>query len=326
MKVRPSRVSEQACPVINPNLKHLRVFVEIARRGSFRNAAAALHMSEPAASQAIAQLESMLAVKLLDRTTRTVRLTEPGAAFLVDAERLLDGMDHSIATLREFATTGRGRVTLSCLSSTVYRLLPPALAEMKRRYPEINVVFRDDSMRGILHSLDSGECDVAIVSDDASNKRGLTIPLVTDSFQVVCQALHPLARQRQVSGADLAEQELVLLRRGSGIRDAFDRAIERLAIKLNVIHETTQFHTVLGLVESGLGVTVLPSMLCPAPTNSAFAVRPLVRPLVSRQLGLVFPADKEPSFAARALAEVVHQSVIASSLQTPPGVTKILRA
>ena len=113
--------------MINPNLKHLRVFVEIARRGSFRNAATALHLSDPATSQGITQLESLLAVKLLDRTTRSVRLTEAGAAFLVDAERLLDGMDHAVATLREFATTGRGRVSLACLSSTVYRLLPPVL-------------------------------------------------------------------------------------------------------------------------------------------------------------------------------------------------------
>jgi DNA-binding transcriptional LysR family regulator len=311
--------------VINPNLKHLRIFVEIARRGSFRNAAATLHISEPATSQAMAHLESMLAVKLLDRTTRSVRVTEAGAAFLRDAERLLEGMDRSIAMLREFAITGRGRVTLACLSSAVYQLLPSALAEMKRRHPEINVVVRDDSMRGILHSLDTGECDVAIASDDASNMCGLSIPLVSDVFQMVCPADHPLARLRQISGVDLAAHELVLLRRGSGIRHAFDLAIERLGLEVNVIHETTQIHTLLGLVESGFGVTVLPSMLCPAPTNGSFAVRPLRRPVVRRKVGLLFPAGKEPSLAARVFAEVIQQSVLAKSLNTPPGVTKIVR-
>lgn len=311
--------------MINPNLKHLRMFVEIARRGSFRGAAAALHLSEPATSQAVSQLESLLAVKLFDRTTRSVRLTAAGAAFLVDVERLLEGMDQSIATLREFATTGRGRVTLACLSSTVYRLLPPALAEMKRRYPGINVVFRDDNMRGILHSLDNGECDVAIVSEDPVKKRGLAIPLVSDTFQVVCPVDHPLAGRSKISGAELTAHEVVLLRRGSGIRDAFDRAAERLGLELSVVHETTQIHTLLGLVESGLGVTVLPSMLCPGPANATFAVRPLRRPAVGRRLGLVFPPGKEPSFAARTLAEVVRQTVLATGLQTPAGVTKIKR-
>lgn len=310
--------------MVNPNLKHVRIFIEIARRGSFRSAAQALHMSEPATSQAISQLESLLTVKLFDRTTRSVRLTQAGSAFLADAERLLEGFDHSIATLREFATSGRGRVSLACLSSAVYRILPPALAETKRRYPGMNVVLQDDNMRGILHSLDTGECDVAIVSEDVSFKRGRFIPLLTDAFQVVCPAGHALAGKRDVAGQELTSHELVLLRRSSGIRAALDRAVERRGITLDVVHETTQVHTVLGLVEAGLGVTVLPSLLCPSAANATFAVRPLRRPSVARRIGLVFPAGKEPPAAARVLAEVVQQSVRSVTLGLPPGVTRIL--
>jgi DNA-binding transcriptional LysR family regulator len=150
--------------MLNPNLKHLRIFVEIARRGSFRNAANAMHLSEPATSQAITQLETLLGVKLLDRTTRIVRISEAGSIFLEDAVRLLETMDYSIASLKDFAKSGRGRDTIACLSSAVYRLLPPVLAEMKVAYPEIDVVFLDDNMKGILQKMDKGECDIAIVS------------------------------------------------------------------------------------------------------------------------------------------------------------------
>ena len=309
--------------LINPNLKHLRIFVEIARRGSFRSASETLHLSEPATSQAMGQLESLLSVKLLDRTTRSVRLTEAGAAFLVDAERILDSLDHSVAMLREFASTGRGRVTLACLSSTVYRLLPPALTEMKQLYPNINVVFRDDNMRGILQSLDSGECDLAIVSDDGPSKASPSIPLLTDAFQVVCPAGHPLASKKRVSGADLCAHKLVLLRRGSGIRDLFDRSMERSQLSTTVTHETTQVHTLLGLVESGLGPTVLPAMLCPPATHASVKVLPLHRPAVTRRLGLQFPAGKEPSSAARALASVIQKTVQSTGLQIPAGVQRI---
>jgi DNA-binding transcriptional LysR family regulator len=311
--------------LINPNFKHLRVFIEIARRGSFRNAANAMYISEPAASQAISQLEALLAVKLLDRTTRSVRISDAGAAFLVDAERLVEGMDQSIAALRELAATGRGRVSIACLSSAVYRLLPPVLAEMKRCCPGIDVVFLDDNMRGILHKIDTGECDVAIVSEDPSVKKGLAIPLMDDTFQVVCRTDHPLAQRQKISGAELAIHELVLLRRGSGIRDLFDRVFEKLSISLNVVHETSQVLTLLGLVEAGLGVTVLPSMLCPEPAHGLFAVRPLYKPIVSRRLGLIFAPGREPSEAARLLAEVVHLTVLSSKLNAPTGVTKIDR-
>ena len=282
-----------------------------------------MHMSEPAASQAISQLETLLAVKLLDRTTRSVRISAAGAAFLVDAERLVEGMDHSVMALRELAASGRGRVSIACLSSAVYRLLPPVLAEMKRCCPGIDVVFLDDNMRGILHKIDTGECDVAIVSEDPSVKWGLAIPLMDDTFQIVCRTDHPLAQRQKISGADLALHELVLLRRGSGIRDLFDRVLEKLTIRLNVVHETTQVLTLLGLVEAGLGVTVLPSMLCPDPAHGLFAVRPLHKPVVGRRLGLVFTPGREPSEAARLLAEVVHRTVLSAKLTAPAGVTKI---
>ena len=309
--------------MINPNFKHLRVFIEIARRGSFRNAANALHLSEPATSQAITQLESLIKVKLLDRTTRSVRLTEAGLTFLLDAEKMLDGMDRAIVGLRDFAASGRERVSLACLSSTVFHLLPPVLVEMKRLYPAINVIFLDDTMRGILRSLENSDCDLAIVSEDSLTKAELTIPLVEDTFQLVCSRDHPLGAKRQVTGHDLSAHELLLLRRGSGIRDVFDRAIEPLGIDLKIVYETTQVHTLLGLVEAGLGVTVLPSMLCPGPSNTALAVRPIQNPLVSRRLGIVFPEGKEPSPAAQLLAEVVRQTVGSETMIKPCGVHSI---
>jgi DNA-binding transcriptional LysR family regulator len=309
--------------MINPNLKHLRIFVEIARRGSFRNAANALHLSEPATSQAVTQLESLIGVKLLDRTTRTVRISEAGSAFLADAERLLEGLDYSIAALREFASSGRGRVSIACLSSAVYRLLPPVLAEMKVRYPGIDVIFLDDNMRGIMQKIDKAECDVAIVSEDSTIKLGLSIPLMDDAFQVVCRVDHPLASRKKVTGADLAKYEMVLLRRGSGIRDTLDRAFEAKSIQLNVVHETTQVLTLLGLVEAGLGIAVLPSLLCPDPAHGAVAVIPLQNPNVQRKLGLIFASGREPSPAARLLADVVQRTVASTSLRVPIGVSKL---
>lgn len=309
--------------MINPNIKHLRIFVEIARRGSFRNAANALHLSEPATSQAVSQLESLIGVKLLDRTTRTVRISEAGSAFLADAERLLEGLDYSIAALKEFASSGRGRVSIACLSSAVYRLLPPVLAEMKTRYPGIDVIFLDDNMRGIMQKIDKAECDVAIVSEDPTIKLSLSFPLMNDAFQVICRPDHPLASRKKVTGTDLSKFEMVLLRRGSGIRDTLDRAFEAKSIQLNVVHETTQVLTLLGLVEAGLGVAVLPSLLCPDPAHGAIAVIPLHKPNVQRKLGLIYASGREPSPAARLLAEVVQRTVASALLRVPTGVSKL---
>jgi DNA-binding transcriptional LysR family regulator len=103
----------------------------------------------------------------------------------------------------------------------------------------------------------------------------------------------------------------------------FDRVLEKMTIRLNVVHETTQVLTLLGLVEAGLGVTVLPSMLCPDPAHGLFAVSPLYKPGVVRRLGLIFAPGREPSEAARLLADVVHRTVLSAKLTAPIGVTKI---
>lgn len=298
--------------------------MEIARRGSFRNAANAMHLSEPATSQAISQLETLLDVKLFDRTTRIVRITEAGLLFLEDAVRLIETMDYSIAALKDFAKSGRGRVTIACLSSAVYRLLPPVLAEMKISYPELDVVFLDDNMRGILQKMDKGECDIAIVSEDSERKFNISIPLLDDVFQVVCRSDHRLSLKNKISGTEISKHELVMLRRGSGIRDLLESEFEKKSIQINVVHETTQVLTLLGLVEANLGLTILPSMLCPDPSRGAFMVIPLEKPKIHRRLGLIFATGREPTAAARLLARVIQTTVLSQDFSIPNGVVKVV--
>ncbi len=309
--------------MINPNLKHLRIFVAVGRSGSFRASAQSLHISQPAASHAVSQIESLLSVRLMERTTRSVKLTDAGMAFLADAERMIEGLDRSVSAVREFATSGRGRVSVACLSSAAVRLLPPVLEEMRRRLPEMNVELQDTNLRGILRSLEAGECDVAVSSEDPAIKRSKFEPLLTDNFQVVCPANHPLAGRETVTGNDLANYRCVMLRRDSGIRAAIDRALYARNIELQIVHETTQVHTALGLVAAGLGVTVMPAMLCPAPGDASLAVRALSKPRISRRIGVVFSTYRSPSPGALAFVDVFKQALNAGKISLPDGVTRI---
>jgi DNA-binding transcriptional LysR family regulator len=133
-----------------------------------------------------------------------------------------------------------------------------------------------------------------------------------------------LAKRKKINGAELSNFEMILLRRGSGIRDELDRAFETNGIQLNVVNETSQILTLLGLVEAGLGVTVLPSMLCPDPAHGAVAVIPIQKPSVQRKLGLIFATAREPSAAAKLLADVVLRTVASAALKVPAGVSKLV--
>jgi DNA-binding transcriptional LysR family regulator len=194
---------------------------------------------------------------------------------------------------------------------------------MKVAYPEIDVVFLDDNMRGILQKMDKGECDIAIVSEATEKKLNVSIPLLDDVFQVVCRSDHPLASKHKISGKEISSHELVMLRRGSGIRDLVETEFEKKSIQINVVHETTQVLTLLGLVEANLGLTILPSMLCPDPSRGAFAVLPLDKPRVQRRLGLIFASGREPTAAARLLAKVIQNTVLSQNFSIPEGVLKV---
>jgi DNA-binding transcriptional LysR family regulator len=164
---------------------------------------------------------------------------------------------------------------------------------------------------------------VAVSSEDPAIKRSKFEPLLTDNFQVVCPADHPLAGRDTVVGNDLAHHPCVTLRRDSGIRAAIDRALYARNIELQIVHETTQVHTALGLVAAGLGITVMPAMLCPAPGDAGLAVRPLRKPRISRRIGLVFSTFRTPSPGALAFAEVFRQVLKAAKIRLPRGVTQV---
>jgi DNA-binding transcriptional LysR family regulator len=173
--------------------------------------------------------------------------------------------------------------------------------------------------------MDKGECDIAIVSEDSERKFNISIPLLDDVFQVVCRSDHRLSLKNKISGTEISKHELVMLRRGSGIRDLLESEFEKKSIQINVVHETTQVLTLLGLVEANLGLTILPSMLCPDPSRGAFMVIPLEKPKIHRRLGLIFATGREPTAAARLLARVIQTTVLSQDFSIPNGVVKVVK-
>ena len=110
--------------MIYPNPRHLRAFTALADTGSFSLAAEAVHLGQPALSQAIAKLEDTVGVRLIERTTRSVRLTPAGEEFLVDARRVLDAYERMMLRGTEWAHLRRGRIELLTVPSIAHRLLP----------------------------------------------------------------------------------------------------------------------------------------------------------------------------------------------------------
>src|ERR1700682_2705791 len=149
---------------MNINLRQLRAFVSIGRLGSFTKAADALHATQPALSAQIRELEDALGVKLFDRSTRSVTLTQAGNDLLPVVDNVLGDLGSVVARARDVARRNTGRVTIAALPSLAATLMPVAVAQMRALHPGITVVIKDALAERIIGLIRADEVDLALTS------------------------------------------------------------------------------------------------------------------------------------------------------------------
>ncbi len=304
--------------MIYPNPRHLKAFVALAEAGSFSAAATAVHIGQPALSQAIAGLEEMVGVRLIERTTRSVRLTQAGEEFVVDARRVLGANERLLAHGTQWAQANRGRIELLAIPSMAHRLLPLLVKDFAEAYPEVRVEVHDHPDPILRQRLERGEGDLAIMTPAQDAVVGATLPFLRDHFRVLLAADHPLARQPEVDMRQLVAEPLILLRRGALLRSYMDVAIGSLQLQHPPL-EVDQIGTLVGMVEAGLGITLLPAMGCPPPALRSVVNRSLRQTSVHRLIAFALPADREPMPAVQAFVRDALTSLTSHSDRLPEG-------
>ncbi|WP_017623650.1 LysR family transcriptional regulator [Nocardiopsis chromatogenes] len=240
-------------------LRHLRYFLAVADELHFGRAAERLHIAQPALSQQIRQLEKLIGVELFKRTSRSVRLTDAGAAFRPRARDLLGRL---AADLHEAGRVGRGeagRIDIGFISSAVV-ILSERLRAFARRRPDVHVKLHDGFTVDVLASLEHGTVDVGIVRDAEERDDVDLLPLASERFVAVVPADHPVAGQERAEAADLAADPLILFPRSYGPH-AFDvntAPLRRAGVDVQVAQECSNWHTIIMFVATGLGVTIAP--------------------------------------------------------------------
>lgn len=272
---------------MNYDLQDLRAFVKIAEFGSFHEAAQWLHLSQPALTRRMQKLEENLGIQLLDRTTRRVSLTAVGRDFLPKARRLLDDFENSILGIRELAERQSGVVTLACIPTAAFYFLPTVIKEYNREYPKIRIRILDLSGNEGLESVMRGEADFGINITGGQQPEVDFLPLIDDPFVLACRRDHELAQRERVSWRELEPFRLIGVGRSSSNRMLLDHALADLTWRPRWFYEVQHLSTSLGLVEAGLGVSVLPGLAMPGDDHPILVSRPLVEPVVTRKIGLV---------------------------------------
>jgi DNA-binding transcriptional LysR family regulator len=282
------------------DLPDLQAFGAVARLSSFRAAAQALHLSQPALSRRIDKLEAALGVKLLERTTRSVRLSNVGRQFARQTQHLLDELEATLLSMEDLASQRLGLVTLACVPSATRYFLPQVLQRFHAKFPRIRVRIHDAHASDVLAAVTSGEADFGLNFLGQQEGSLLFEPLLSERFVLACRSDHPLAKRRSVRWAELGEHAYMSVGASSGNRLLLERALAQVPQRPQPVFESRHVQTLLGLVEAGLGVAAVPQLAMPSNNPQLKAVA-LTTPTVHRQLGLITQRGRSLSPAAEQL-------------------------
>jgi DNA-binding transcriptional LysR family regulator len=279
--------------------RQLRAFVSLAQTGSFTRTGQELFVSQSAISHAIRVLENDVGCQLLHRLGKSVQLTPAGEQFLYHAEKILRDMAGARESLAQLGRWAKGHLRLAAAGSICQYLLPAALGEFRREYPDWLVSLELADTRLALQRLQERRIDLAFVLAPARSEPVETIPVFQDELLFAMSPEHHWARDGRVCREELPRQQLILYSRASSTFELIDRYFRREGIVLRLSMELPSIQTIKELVQRNLGVSILAPWVAQAELAGG---RLVTLPLGKRRLRREWVACRLPD-AKATLAE-----------------------
>lgn len=250
--------------MIAMDLRRIRHFHVLAETLNFSRAAERLHIAQPALSVSIQKLENELGTLLFERTSTGVSLTFSGKAVLVEARRMLYHSEQMQRLAQDASRGTGGSLRVGFVGSAIYRLLPLLVPAFRAEYPGVELVLRESISSRIIESLAEEGLDVGIVRTPLllpTSAQLLT--LQRDPFLLALPRTHPLAQKAELHAMDAALEPFVMYSaaEASGLHGAAMSLCQSVGFMPRVTQEASQVPTVLALVESGLGVALVPAVM-----------------------------------------------------------------
>lgn len=291
---------------MNYSLRQLRVFVAVAHHGSFSRAGQLIGLSQSAVSHSIKELEGEMGIRLLDRTTRQVLLTEAGKQLASRLERLLEELNTTLLDIRSYGQQRSGTVRVAASQTISAHLMPQCLAASQLHFPEITVMLKDRPQHWVLKSIRNAEVDFGIVIGPLPVEDFECEAILDEPFLLLCRQDDPLAEHAIVPWQMLNRRQLVLQDYSSGSRVLIDEALRTENIDVEIVQDIGHPATLYPMVEAGIGISILPALALPLPQGRALLIRRM-EPEINRTIMLVRRRNRSLTPAADAIWQEVRQ-------------------
>jgi DNA-binding transcriptional LysR family regulator len=295
------------------NLHHVRIFAAIVEHGGFTNAAKALRLSQPAVSKSLTELERQLHVSLLDRSGKSVALTEAGRTLYARAGELFGVERAAERELRELRGLKRGVLRVAASTTIATYLLPPYLGRFHTRHPNVRIQTTSANTRAVLRALLEFRVDVALVEGPIEHSRVHVVPWREDELVVIAAPDHPIASAQPIEVDRLSDMQFLVREPGSGTRVVTERALAAHGVRLTRTIRVGGTEAIKQAVAAGLGLGIVSRA---AATDQLMLGRIIVVPVrgleIRRALAQIRLRDRATTIAGREFESLLTSASLVS--------------
>lgn len=272
---------------MKPPLLEIRAFMAVVETGHFTRAADQLGMSQSSLSAAVSRLEELMGVRLLERHTRASELSVAGRALLPQMRQLLHDWDGMLGAARDYASHGKGRVTIAAPNAQCALMLPPVIRRFGQTHPGVRVQLHDVPEHDVYELVRSGKADLGIATQGQVRSDLTETPFFVDQYVAALPPGHALARRRSLEWTHLQGEPIMGYLPGNPVRRYLEERLAQKGLALDYAFEVALPWTMVGLVREGLGIGIMTVALRPLMQWHQLEVRAINRPSLARTMVLL---------------------------------------
>lgn len=276
-------------------IQQLKFFLEVVKHKNFTIAASELCISQSSLSKQIKALEDELGIRLFDRSTRGVKLTEAGSGFLDYANRIIDDYDEMLVKIKAYKEKDKKTLNIGTIPVMTQYGITSLVACFKKQHTDVDINIIEGRSPEILELLDASKIDLAFIRTASLPGADYKInPLTDDDLVMIVPKDHPFAKKLNIDLSEAFQENFIFLDSGPGIYDLCMKACRKSGFEPHVLYKYSRIETIIGVVSEGIGVSLLMRRVVEFFNNKDIAIIELNRKFITT-LALVAPPHKKSS-------------------------------